>query len=53
MIYDHVSVNSKTHGKVVLHMTFEDAKGHEHSPVKPTHVAFEIGCCRINQQYLM
>jgi hypothetical protein len=43
-------VNSKTHEKVVLHMTFEGAIGQVRSPMKPTRVALGIGCCRINQQ---
>src|SRR5262249_21366890 len=46
-------VNSKTHGKVVLHMTFESATGQVRFPVKPTRVALEIGRCRINQQSLL
>ena len=46
-------VNSKTHDKVVLHMTFEGAIGQVRSPMKPTRVALEIGCCRINQQSLL
>src|SRR5689334_12405103 len=43
-------VNAKTHGKAVLHMMFERAKGQVRSPVKPTRVALEIGRCRIKQQ---
>src|SRR5262249_21766848 len=43
-------VNSKTHGKVALRMTFEGAKGQVCSLVNPTRVALEIGRCRINQQ---
>jgi hypothetical protein len=40
----------KTYEKVVLHMTFEGAKSQGRSPVKPTRMALEIGCCCINQQ---
>jgi hypothetical protein len=48
--HETLLVNSKTYEKVVLHMTFEGAKGQGRSPVKPARMALEIGRCYINQQ---